>query len=231
MISCIAIDDEPLALDLISNYCTQIDFLDLKKTFTRPSEAALYLGKFPVDLLFLDIQMPDISGIDFYKSLKKDVVVIFTTAYSEYAVEGFSLNAVDYLLKPIRFERFEKAVSKTKEYLDYLNNRNSATDKFLFVRSGYELVKIAFSEILYIQGLDNYVRIITLHNKPVTSRVSMKEICEKLPREMFARVHRSYIINLQQLSSYRNRKVQIGDISIPVGLSFEADVKRIFGHI
>jgi DNA-binding LytR/AlgR family response regulator len=229
MINCIAIDDEPLALDLISNYCSQVDFLDLKKTFTRPSEAALYMRKFPIDLIFLDIQMPDISGIDFYKSLDSERLVIFTTAYSEYAVEGFNLSAVDYLLKPIRFSRFEQAVIKTKEFLDYMNNRGSDADKYLFVRSDYKLLKIPLHDILFIQGLDNYIRIVTDHSRPVISRVSMKYICEKLPRDMFVRIHRSYIINLKKEISYRNKKVQIGDIQIPVGISFEDEVKKIFG--
>jgi DNA-binding LytR/AlgR family response regulator len=229
MINCIAIDDEPLALDLISNYCSQVDFLDLKKTFTKPSEAALYMRKFPIDLIFLDIQMPDISGIDFYKSLDSERLVIFTTAFSEYAVEGFNLSAVDYLLKPIRFSRFEQAVIKTKEYLDYLNNRGSDADKYLFVRSDYKLLKIPLNDILFIQGLDNYIRIVTDHSRPVISRVSMKYICEKLPREMFVRIHRSYIINLKKEISYRNKKVQIGEIQIPVGISFEDEVKKIFG--
>jgi two-component system, LytTR family, response regulator len=228
MIRCIAIDDEPLALDLIANYCAQIDYLDLKKTFTRPSAASEYLSKFPVDLLFLDIQMPDISGIDFYRSLKYEKPVIFTTAYSSYAVEGFNLNAVDYLLKPIRFGRFEQAVVKTKEYLEYINNKISAEDKFLFVRSDYKLMKIGFSEILFIQGLDNYIRIFTDQNKTVMSRVSLKEIIAKLPGEMFARIHRSYIINLKKGISYHNKKIQIGNKELPVGLSFEKDVREIF---
>jgi DNA-binding LytR/AlgR family response regulator len=229
MINCIAIDDEPLALDLISNYCSRIDFLDLKKTFTRPSEAVTYLSKFPVDMLFLDIQMPDISGIDFYKSLKMDKPVIFTTAFSEYAIEGFNLSAVDYLLKPIRFDRFEQAVIKTKEYIDFLNNRSLKPNKFLLVRSGYKLMKIVFSDILFIQGLDNYVRIFTDQSKPVMSRVSMKDVFAKLPGDMFARVHRSYIINLGKVNSFSNKKIQIGDRQIPVGISFENKVKSIFG--
>jgi DNA-binding LytR/AlgR family response regulator len=229
MISCIAIDDEPLALELILNYCYRIDFLELKKTFTKPSEALIYLSKFPVDLLFLDIQMPDISGIDFYKSLNRDMPVIFTTAFSEYAVEGFNLSAVDYLLKPIRFGRFEQAVIKTKEYIDFQNNKSSTPNKFLVVRSGYKLMKIAFSDILFIQGLDNYVRIFIDQSKPVMSRVSMKDISAKLPRESFERVHRSYIVNLEKVNSYRGRKIQIGNRQIPVGISFENGVKHILG--
>jgi DNA-binding LytR/AlgR family response regulator len=229
MISCIAIDDEPLALDLISNYCSRIEFLDLRKTFTRTSEAADFMKKFPVDLLFLDIQMPDISGIDFYKSLGESKMVIFTTAYSEYGVEGFNLNAVDYLLKPITFPRFEQAVKKTREYFDYLHNRNPDINPYLFVRSDYKLVKIAFADILYIEGLDDYIRIFTGQKRPVTSRISMKSISERLPVNMFVRIHRSYIINYRKEISYSNKKIQFGDIQLPVGISFEKNVRKMFG--
>lgn len=229
MISCIAIDDEPLALGLIASYCSRVPFLDLKKTFLRPSEAADYLTKFPVDLLFLDIQMPDISGIDFYKSLGTEKPVIFTTAFSEYAVEGFSLNAADYLLKPIKFDRFEQAVNRTREYIDFLSARNSSQGSSLFVRCDYRLVRIPFSEIRFIQGLDNYVRIFTDQGKPVMSRIQMKEIAGKLPSDMFARIHRSYIVNLKKPLSYSNRTIKTGDKCLPVGGTYEADVKKFFG--
>ncbi|MCE5348221.1 MAG: LytTR family DNA-binding domain-containing protein [Bacteroidales bacterium] len=229
MINCIAIDDEPPALDLLKTYCSKLVYLNLLRTFTSTSEASSFLKKFPVDLIFLDIQMPEISGIDFFRSLDEPKLVIFTTAYSEYAVEGFNLCAVDYLLKPINFTRFEQAVLKTKEYLEYLKNRSSPTEKFLFVRSEYRLMKIAFSEILYIQGLDNYVRIFTDKNKSIISRVSMKEIYESLPGNVFTRVHRSFIINTTKDLSFSNKKIQIGEKQIPVGISFENEVKKIFG--
>ena len=229
MINCIAIDDEPLALDLIADYCSKIDYIDLKKSFTRPSEAANYLNKFPVDLLFLDIQMPDISGIEFYKSLKTNKLVIFTTAFAEYAVEGFNLNAVDYLLKPIMSGRFEKAVTKTRDYLDYLNNKNHDNDNNLFVRSEYKLCKIEISDINYIEGLDNYIRIFTGHSKPIISHMSLKAISERLPYDAFLRVHRSFIINCKRDIAYCNRSIQLGEKNIPVGVSYEDNVKRFFG--
>ena len=229
MINCIAIDDEPLALDLIADYCSRIDYIDLKKSFTRPSEAVSYLNKFPVDLLFLDIQMPDISGIDFYKSLKNNNLVIFTTAFAEFAVEGFNLNAVDYLLKPIMFGRFEKAVAKTHDYINYLNHNNHDADNNLFVRSDYKLCKITISDIRYIEGLDNYVRIFMEYSKPVISHMSLKAIYERLPANMFLRVHRSFIINCNRDISYCNRNIQIGEKQIPVGISYEENVKRYFG--
>ena len=193
MINCIAIDDEPLALDLISGYCARIDYLNLKKTFTKTSEAGIYLKRFPIDLLFLDIQMPDINGIDFYKSLKIEKPVIFTTAYSEYAVEGFNLNALDYLLKPIVFSRFEQAVKKTKSYLDYLKYPDHEKDRFLYVRSDYRLCRISIPDIRYIEGLNNYIIIYTSISRPVISHISLKEVSGRLPGNMFLRIHRSYI--------------------------------------
>jgi len=229
MINCIAIDDEPLALDLLKTYCSKLDYLNLLKTFTSTSQASAFLKNFPVDLIFLDIQMPDISGIDFCKSLNDPKLIIFTTAFNEYAVEGFNLSAVDYLLKPINFKRFETAVIKSRDYLEYMKNRSSGEEKFLFVRSRYRLIKISFSEISFIQGLDNYVRIFTDQNKSVISRISMKEIYETLPKNMFVRVHRSFIINITKGISYCNKKIQIENKQIPVGISFENEVKRILG--
>jgi len=228
MINCIAIDDEPPALDLLKTYCSEVDCLNLLKTFTSTSQASAFLKNFPVDLIFLDIQMPDISGIDFYKSLNDPKLVIFTTAFNEYAVEGFNLNAVDYLLKPINFKRFEKAVIKTRDYLEYLKNRSSGEEKFLFVRSDYRLVKIPFTGILFIQGLDNYIRIFNDQNKSIISRMSMKDIYENLPRNMFVRVHRSFIINTTKDISYSNKIIHIGNKQIPVGISFENEIKKIF---
>lgn len=229
MINCIAIDDEPPALDLLLKFSSQVGYLDLKKTFTKTSEALAYMKKFPVDLIFLDIQMPDISGIDFYRSLKENKLVIFTTAYSEFAVEGFNLNAVDYLLKPIKFSRFEQAVQKTKDYLDYLNAKNSVNDQFLFVRSDYRLVRIPLADILYIEGLDDYVKIFCGQTKPILSRISLKAIAERLPVQSFIRVHRSFIIQTTKEISLCNKQIQIGNIQIPIGISYEKEVMRLFG--
>ena len=144
MITAIAIDDEPPALKVIENFCGQIETLDLKKTFTQPNEALKFLRKFPVDLLFLDIQMPSISGIEFYKMLKQDTMVIFTTAHSQFAVEGFNLNAVDYLLKPFTFERFQQAVTKATDFYNYSRQSDKSQDQYLFIRADYKLMKINF---------------------------------------------------------------------------------------
>lgn len=229
MINCIAIDDEPPALDLIAKYSSQLDYLDLKKTFTKTSEALAYLKKFPVDLIFLDIQMPDISGIEFYKSMKENKLVVFTTAYSEFAVEGFNLNAVDYLLKPIKFSRFEQAVKKTKDYMDYLNAKDSVNDQFLFVRSDYRLVRIPLADIQYIEGLDDYVKIFYGQPKPILSRISLKAIAERLPVRNFVRVHRSFIIHTSKEISLCNKQIQVGNMQIPIGISYETEVLKLFG--
>lgn len=229
MITCIAIDDEPLALDLLATYCSRVDYLDLKKVFTKPSEASDFMKKFPVDLIFLDIQMPDISGLDFYRDYMESKMVIFTTAYREYGVEGFNLNAVDYLLKPITFSRFDQAVKKTREYFDYLNNRNHIKDRYLFVRSDYRLVKIPVTDIVYIEGMDDYIRIFTDGKKPVISHMSMKSVSGRLPADMFARVHRSYIVNIKNVLSYSNKKINTGQIQIPVGISYDENVRKLFG--
>jgi DNA-binding LytR/AlgR family response regulator len=229
MIYCIAVDDEPLALELISNYCSQVDFLDLKRSFTRTTEVVDYLSRYPVDLLFLDIQMPDMSGIDFYRKWGDSKMVIFTTAYYEYGVEGFNLDAVDYLLKPITFGRFLKAATKANDYFSYLNNRHDADNKSLVVRSDYRLVRIPFEDILYIEGLDDYIRIFTGQKRSVITRMSMKSVSERLPERMFAKVHRSYIINYSGDIRYSNRKIYIGQVTIPVGLNYEESVRKIFG--
>jgi DNA-binding LytR/AlgR family response regulator len=228
MISCIAVDDEPLALSLLENYCSKVDFLKLNKTFTKTSEATAYLNKFPVDLLFLDIQMPDISGIEFVKSLNYSKLVIFTTAYSEYAVEGFNLNAVDYLMKPITFQRFEQAIKKSRNFLDFQNNKVAENDPCIFVRSDYRLRKISIREIRYIEGLDNYVRIFSESSKPIISHISLKAIHEKLPVNSFLRVHRSFIVNSGKDISYSNRNIHLGEKNIPVGISYEEKVKKYF---
>jgi len=228
MIKAIAIDDEPLALELIETFCSRIDYIELIQKFTNTSEAEIFLNSTSADLLFLDIQMPDISGIDFYKALNCNILVIFTTAYSEYAVEGFNLDAVDYLLKPMNFNRFEKAVKKTRDYLEYINHYGHKDYQFLFVRSDYKLCRIPVSEIIYIEGMDNYVKIYTGDPRPVISHISIKELCTRLPQKRFMRVHRSFVINVKKNISYSNNYIYLGEKKIPVGISYEENVRNFF---
>jgi DNA-binding LytR/AlgR family response regulator len=179
-------------------------------------------------LLFLDINMPAISGIDFYKKVSKNTMVIFTTAYGEYAVEGFNLNAVDYLLKPFDFKRFLQAVEKAKEYLSYLQQRGNETPQYLFVKVDYSMVKVPFDEILYVEGLDNYIKIHFDNGKALLVRMSMKAIGEKLPPADFVRVHRSFIIPLSKVVSVRNKIISLNAKEIPIGTNYVDDVMKLF---
>ncbi|MBK9330367.1 MAG: response regulator transcription factor [Sphingobacteriales bacterium] len=222
MIECIAIDDEPLALELIRAYCETIDSIHLQGTFTKTSDALKHLRSNTVDLLFLDINMPDISGIEFYKSLDEKLMVIFTTAHSEYAVEGFELNAIDYLLKPYSPERFEKAVNKAREFHEF-NRKESNDTNFIFVRADYRLVKIDCNEILFLESTDDYVKIHLLGKKPVMTLGTLKVFEEKLPKNNFIRVHRSYIAALNKIESVRGRSIQLANTEIPVSGKYEAD--------
>jgi len=165
MISCIAIDDEPLALNLMKEYISKVSFLDMKAGFTDAVEATTWLEKEKVDLVFLDIQMPDVNGIQFYNSMAQKPMVIFTTAFSEYAVEGFNVNAIDYLLKPFEYDRFVKAVYKAKEYYEFTINQEIRLSS-IFVKADYQLVKINLKDVLFIEGLDDYIRIHLPEKKP-----------------------------------------------------------------
>lgn len=218
MINCIAIDDEPLALHLIKEYASKINFLNLQQTFTDTDEAKAWLQENEADLLFLDIQMPDINGIQFYKSLAKKPQVIFTTAYSEYAVEGFNVDAIDYLLKPFEYERFLKSVYKAKEYLEFLSNQELQMAS-IFIKVDYQLMKINLKEIELIEGLDDYIRIY-VKPKPVLALMTLKSIQEKLPSQEFVRVHRSYIVPVSKIESFGRNKVKINGREIPIGSSY-----------
>jgi DNA-binding LytR/AlgR family response regulator len=225
MIIAIAVDDEPPALKVVENFCNEVDFIDLVKTFTKPHEAMKYLNKFPVDLLFLDIRMPSVSGIRFCKQISQDTMVIFTTAYSEYAVEGFNLNAVDYLLKPFTYDRFLQAVNKAHDFYKFYHQHESA-QQYLFIRADYSLVKIMLEDILYVEGLDDYLKIYLIDRKPLVARMTMKAILEKLPAKDFIRVHRSFIVPVKRIERLRNKSLLIAGREIPVGSSYEEDFIR-----
>jgi len=228
MITAVAIDDEPLALDVIKALCERAAVVSLVRTFTDTKEALKYLQKNPVDLLFLDIRMPAMTGIEFYKQLPTDTMAIFTTAYSEYAVEGFNLNAIDYLLKPFEYERFKKAVDKANEYHAALNVRDSVSQQYLYIRADYSIMKIPFTDILYIEGLDNYLKIHLVDQKPIVARMSMKAMAEKLPENEFVRVHRSYIIPFSRVTAVRNKIIHLGDTEIPIGSNYVDVVSDLF---
>ena len=228
MITAIAIDDEPLALAVIKTFCQKVDFINLKGSFTETGAALKYLHDSPVDLLFLDINMPAISGIDFYKQISKNTMAIFTTAHSEFAVECFDLSAVDYILKPFEFARFQKAVDKAKEFQAFFAHKDNTASQYLFVKADYSLVKVAFSDILYIEGLDNYIKIHFENGKSLLVRMSMKGVSEKLPANEFVRVHRSFIIKLHKVKSVRNKTIFLDKVEIPIGTNYVEDVLKLF---
>ncbi|WP_428656334.1 LytR/AlgR family response regulator transcription factor [Runella sp.] len=229
MIKTIALDDEPPALRVITHFCGQVDFVDLQKTFSRTDEALNYLAGHSVDLLFLDINMPSMSGIEFYKVIPQEAMVIFTTAYAEYAVEGFNLSAIDYLLKPFTFERFLQAVNKAKEYQQFLQKSETPEPpQYLFIKADYSVYKIAFTAILFIEGLDDYLKIHIEGSKPVVARMTMKGIMEKLPSQDFIRVHRSFIVPFRRIENVRNKFITLAGEEIPIGNSYEKDFFRLF---
>lgn len=221
MIKAIALDDEILALKIIENFAEKIDVLSLEKVFNSQSDAKKHLNKFPVDLIFLDIDMPSKNGLDFYKSIAQNTKVIFTTAYSEYAVNAFEINAVDYLVKPFSFERFKTAVEKVKTTTEHLE------PKFLTIRADYKLHKINFEDILLIEGLDDYVQIHLNNASKITARSSLKNISEKLPESVFLRVHRSYIIPIRNIKTIVNKNIHVGEFIIPIGDTYKNDINKI----
>jgi DNA-binding LytR/AlgR family response regulator len=231
MIKAIALDDEPLALNIIESFCQQSDKIQLVKTFLKPNDAQKYIENFPVDLIFLDIQMPSISGIDFFRNLKRDMMVIFTTAYTEYAIEGFNLNAIDYLLKPFTNERFQQAITKAQEYFNFTTNAGNVKQPFIYIRADYSLLKIDIAEIIYIEGLNDYLRIHLRNKKPVVARMTLKALYEKLPANDFLRVHRSYIVSLISILKIASKMVHIkvNDQVVPlqIGKSYEEEVYRV----
>ncbi len=225
MIRTVAIDDEPLALEVIRKYAEETPLLNLTATFTDAFEALTFLKTHRTDLLLLDIHMPDISGIQLLQGLKEKPYVIFTTAHPQYAVKGFELEAVDYLIKPIKFERFLKAVNKVDKLLH--PQKSLPDEEFLFVKSGYQTIKIVLSEILFIEGLDDYIKLHLSNPKTpmVLSLMSLKSILEKMPADRFMRVHRSFIVPLNRITSIRGRYIYLDTVRVPVGDSYSAMVQ------
>lgn len=220
MINAIAIDDEPLALTVLQSFCDKSEAVHLQKTFTQPGEALKHLRKFPADLIFCDIQMPSMTGINLVKSLPQNTMVIFTTAFSEYAVVSYELNAIDYLLKPINQKRFSQAIAKAQEYFDHINKKDHNTEKSIFVRADFSLVKIPLTDILYIEGLADYLKIHIKDRKTIVARMPMKDMMEKLHAADFIRVHRSFILPFSKIEAVRGNTVLIGDKVFPIGRTY-----------
>lgn len=223
MIKAIAIDDEPLALKVIEGLCIRSKEVELVKSFTSQDEALKFLKEFPVDLLFLDIQMPNKNGISFYKELEIKPPVIFTTAFSQYAVEGFDVEAMDYLLKPISYDRFAKSIEKIKRSLAKTKSEND----FFHLRADQQLHKIFYNEILYVQSDDDYIRLFFKEGRPKLFRMTLKEIQTKLPSEQFVRIHRSYLIATNKIDKWGNKSLFIGETEIPIGSNYETEIKYL----
>jgi len=228
MMNCIIVDDEPLARDILIEFTAKVPFLKLKASCQNGYEALEVLQKEKIDLVFLDIQMPDINGIQLYESLNYRPMVIFTTAYSHYAVTGFDLDAVDYLVKPFAFQRFLKAVNKAQEQLQKQGISDSTTSSrdFMFVKDGTKIIKVAYDDVLYIEGMKDYVKII-LKDRFVMPLISMSNMMDKLPKEKFVRIHRSYIVSLSMIDSVEKNRVVIAGKKLPIGNSYKSQLMNV----
>lgn len=218
MLRTIALDDEPVALQIIQQHCRTIPFVKLEATFTNPNEAVSWLREGNTDLLFLDIQMPDISGLELLQGLHLRPLTIFTTAYSEHAVQGFELDAIDYLLKPFSAQRFLKACQKAKELFD-LRNAVTPAEKFIFIKTGSEQVRVAMEDILFVQSAGNYVSFMLKDGK-LLSRLTMAETEALLPAPDFIRIHRCYIVSRRHINRFEKNKVYYNEITIPVAPAY-----------
>lgn len=220
--NCIIIDDEPLAREAIEMLINQTDDLDLIGLFNSPETASSFIENNTVELIFLDIQMPGINGIEFARTIPKETFVIFTTAYSEFASDSYEVDAIDYLIKPVKPERFQKAVEKAHTYsklfkADYAsNNIEKVADDFFFVKADRRIFKVYFNNILFIQGLKDYV-VMHSENQKVMTAMNIKTIYDQLPKDMFVRVSKSYVINVKHIGSVDNNTVYIGTNEIPIG--------------
>jgi DNA-binding LytR/AlgR family response regulator len=234
MMKCMLVDDEPLALDLMETFVKKVPFLQLVNKSLSATDALLTLKREKIDLLFLDIRMPDISGIQLLKSLQHPPMVIFTTAYENYALEGYDLDVIDYLMKPIPFDRFLKAVNKAYEYFTLKNNADtesgsaiiSAAEKdYIFVKANYQSVKIEFDEIKYIEGLKDYVKIY-ITERPIITLSNLKNFELKLPLDKFVRAHKSYIVQISKIDSMKKNSIVVAGKEITIGARYRENFEH-----
>lgn len=231
-IICLAVDDEPPALDVLKKFITSVHSLELAATCSDAIEAMNFLQSRPVDLIFLDIKMPELLGTDLIRALKNPPKVIFTTAYRKYAIEGFELDAVDYLLKPISFDRFLKAVSKVMQTSlsvtgneEEMQNRKTDSPGYINFRSDRKMIKVALNDILYIESIKDYIKVITITNTIITKH-SISSVEEMLSRDMFIRIHRSYIVALNKIESYNTELVWIAKRELPISRMYRHEVGK-----
>jgi DNA-binding LytR/AlgR family response regulator len=227
---CIIIDDEPLAIEIMESYVSKVEQLKLEGTFRNAISAFTFLQQHPVDLIFLDIQMPKLSGIDFLKTLKNPPKVIFTTAFRDYAIEGFELEVADYLLKPIPFDRFLKAVAKVLHQpaanAGTAHQKTENGEDYVYFKVDKKMIKTRMTDILYIESVKDYVKVRTAEKEIVTQqKISYLE--ESLPKEQFIRIHRSFIVNRERIDAYSATDVEIGKFHVPIGRNYKNDVMKV----
>ncbi len=224
-ISCIIVDDEPLAVDLLERYVQQTSFLDYKNRCSSAIEALEIINNNDIDLVFLDIQMPELTGLEFSRLIKKDIKIIFTTAFNEYAIEGFKVNAIDYLLKPFNYEEFLRAALKAKELFELKDSHNkfeTINKNYIFVKSEYKQIKILLDNVLYIEGLKDYVKIwIQGSSKAILTIMSLKSLEEELTKTKFMRVHRSFIVALDKIQSIERNQIIINNVRITIAEQYK----------
>lgn len=225
-LKCIAIDDEPMALEIISNYCQRFDDIDLQ-TFTNPYLGMEEVRKGKIDLLFLDIRMGGVSGLKLAENLPAGISLIITTAYSQYAIDGFDLEATDFLHKPFSYYRFEKAIRKVLKIKQHLSANSAFTNEEIVLKVEYKNCVIKLKDILYIESMDNYIRIHLMYKPPIMSQISMKSLQEMLPENEFLRVHKSFIVPTHRINSYTSKQIRLSDGRIiPVGRTYHKDIVK-----
>ena len=226
-INCAIMDDEPLAAGLLESYVAKTPYLNLTGTYNSAITAMRDLRDNPVPLLFLDIQMPELSGVEFAKILPKDTKIIFTTAFPQYALEGYKVNALDYLLKPISYEDFLRATEKAQDWYNIIQKREMYNDdRIMFIKSEYKLLRVKLDDILYVEGLKDYVRICLKNGEKIMSLMSMKKLEDYLPRPEFLRTHRSYIVHMPEVRSIDRFRIVFGDIFIPISDNYKEEVQQ-----
>lgn len=231
MIKCVVVDDEPLAISLLNQYIRQYERLELVQGFTDALESIDYINNNKIDLLFLDILMPDITGIKLLKELINKPVVIFTSAHRDFAVDGYEMGVADYLLKPFDYDRFKKAVDRAAEHIRVKERDNADIVPGVFVKSEYKLIKINFQDIIYVESMDDYIRIYLHDSKPVITLMRLKAFLEKLPATDFQRVHRRYIVPMNKIKTVETRKLMLTTgVEIPVGDTYQQVVQGLRGR-
>ena len=229
IITCAIIDDEPLAAGLLESYAKKTPYLRLRGTYNSAVQAMKDLRENPVQLLFLDIQMPELSGVEFAKILTKETKIIFTTAFSQYAVEGYKVNALDYLLKPISYDDFLKSTDKALEWFSITQKQDIyRRDRFMFVKSDYKLHKISLNDILYVEGFKDYVRFYLKNGDQIISLMSMKKLEEYLPKPEFLRTHRSFIVHMTETPCVDRFRIVFDDVFIPISDNYKEEVQTYF---